>query len=161
MPALNIIATHEIVRNSGCSPSRPSGMLPYRLTASHSTNVTNALEVRTNSQPVFVMTQSSALVEAVLRELVLEMPQIMKATATAALTPNTILSRPPPSTASGTGTSRAGCGIGSLTGVLNASSTAWRTASRAVLSPDRCGVSGVVVMPWVPSGTACPGVFRL
>ena len=31
MPALNIIATHDTVRNSGFSSSWPSGMLPYLL----------------------------------------------------------------------------------------------------------------------------------
>ena len=37
MPALNIIAIHETVRNSGSSSSRPSGMRPYLLAASHRT----------------------------------------------------------------------------------------------------------------------------
>jgi hypothetical protein len=37
MPALNIIAIHEMVRNSGASSSRPSGMRPYLLVASHRT----------------------------------------------------------------------------------------------------------------------------
>ena len=31
MPALNIIATHEAVRNSGFSSSAPSRTLPWRL----------------------------------------------------------------------------------------------------------------------------------
>jgi hypothetical protein len=37
MPALNIMAIHETVRNSGASSSRPSGMRPYLLAASHRT----------------------------------------------------------------------------------------------------------------------------
>jgi hypothetical protein len=37
IPALNIMAIHDVVRNSGCSSSAPSGMRPYLLAASHST----------------------------------------------------------------------------------------------------------------------------
>jgi hypothetical protein len=37
IPALNIIATQETVRNSGCSSSAPSGIRPYRPAASQST----------------------------------------------------------------------------------------------------------------------------
>ena len=55
MPALNIIATHDTVRNSGPSSSRPSWMLPNRLMASQMTKTTNALEVSTKSQPVLVI----------------------------------------------------------------------------------------------------------
>src|SRR5689334_24346577 len=40
MPALNIIATQLTVLNSGFSPSRPSGILPYLLNASHAANNT-------------------------------------------------------------------------------------------------------------------------
>ena len=65
MPALNIIATHDTVRNSGPSSSRPSGMLPNLLTASQITKTTNALAVSTNSQPVLVMTHVSDLSDAV------------------------------------------------------------------------------------------------
>ena len=59
MPALNIIATQETVLNSGSSSSRPSGMLPNRLSASQSTNTTKPLEVSTNSQPVLAIVQPS------------------------------------------------------------------------------------------------------
>ena len=69
MPALNIIATHETVRNSGSSSSRPSGMSPKRLSASQITKTTNALEVSTKSQPVLSITHVSALPEAVARLL--------------------------------------------------------------------------------------------
>ncbi len=64
MPALNIIAIQETVRNSGSSSSRPSGMLPNRLAASQITNTTNALAVVTNSQPVSAITQVSAVPDA-------------------------------------------------------------------------------------------------
>ena len=57
MPAENIIATHETVRNSGSSSSRPSGMLPYLPSASQSTKTTKALAVVTNSQPALVIVQ--------------------------------------------------------------------------------------------------------
>ena len=61
MPALNIIAIHETVLNSGSSSSRPSGMLPNRLTASqqHEDARTPATST-TNSQPVLSIVQVSA-----------------------------------------------------------------------------------------------------
>ena len=58
MPAANIIETQEMVRNSGFSPSLPSGMFPNLPSASHSTKTTKS-EARTmKSQPVYSMTQS-------------------------------------------------------------------------------------------------------
>src|SRR6478735_2750669 len=118
MPAENIIATQETVLNSGSSSSRPSGMLPYLLIASHSTKTTKALEVVTNSQPAFVIVQSSELPETVAREEVLTNPQTRNATAIAAVTPKTTLSRPARSgSAASTCTSSAGCGITSGGGV--------------------------------------------
>jgi hypothetical protein len=51
MPALNIIATHEIGRNSGSSSSQPSGMLPNLPSASPSTKTTNPDAVSANNQP--------------------------------------------------------------------------------------------------------------
>ena len=128
IPALNIIAIQDTVRNSGSSPSRPSVMLPNRLRASHSTNTTNALDVSTNSQPVFVITQVSDLPETSARLLVLAKPQTRKAMAIAAVTPKTTLSSPPPFSGAvwSTGTSRAGCGTTSLTGEARASRTRWR-----------------------------------
>ena len=67
MPALNIIAIHETVRNSGSSSSRPSGMRPYRLNASHSEKNTNPVADRTNSQPTLASSQSSDASAAELR----------------------------------------------------------------------------------------------
>src|ERR1043165_449015 len=60
MPALNIIPTHEIVRNSVSSSSQPSGMLPNLPSASHSTKTTNPDAVSENSHPVLSMIQPSA-----------------------------------------------------------------------------------------------------
>ena len=51
MPALNIIAIQLTVRYSGLSPSLPSGIRPYLLTASQIAKITKAVEVRMNSQP--------------------------------------------------------------------------------------------------------------
>src|SRR3712207_8201830 len=51
MPALNIIAIHEIVRNSGRSVSRPSGIRPYLPAANQITKTTKAEAISTNSQP--------------------------------------------------------------------------------------------------------------
>ena len=127
MPALNIIATHDTVRNSGPSSSRPSGMLPNLLTASQMTKTTNALAVSTNSQPVLVMTQVSDLPDAVPRVVLLTRPQTTKATATAADTPKTSLSSPRPRCGSAsTGTSSAGWGTTSSTGDDSASATRLR-----------------------------------
>ena len=64
MPALNIMAIQETVRNSGSSSSPPSGMRPYLLAASHSTKITKKVELRTKNQPVLVMTQVCAELEA-------------------------------------------------------------------------------------------------
>ena len=51
MPALNIIAIQLTVLNSGFSPSLPSGIFPYRLSASHSAKITNPVAEKMNSQP--------------------------------------------------------------------------------------------------------------
>ena len=94
MPALNIIATQETVLNSGFSSSVPRGMLPYRLAASHRTNTTKNEASRTNAQPVLVMTQSRAPVEAVFRLAGPKKPQQTKAMAMAPVTPKITLSTP-------------------------------------------------------------------
>src|SRR3954447_16146524 len=65
MPALNIIAIHEMVRNSGRSSSRPSGIRPYLLAASQITYTTNADARSTNSQPRLPVIQPSAELLAV------------------------------------------------------------------------------------------------
>ena len=92
MPAANIMATQEMVRNSGFSPSFPSGMLPNFPRASHRTKTTNS-EARTmKSQPVYSMTQSSALCEVAERLSAPTNPQITKATANAPVIPKVALS---------------------------------------------------------------------
>jgi hypothetical protein len=95
IPALNIIAIQEMVRNSGSSSSRPSGMFPKRLSASHRTNTTKALDVSTKSQPVLRIVQASDVSDTPARESVLTNPQMRKRTAIAAVTPKTTLSRRP------------------------------------------------------------------
>ncbi|GAA4328276.1 hypothetical protein GCM10023178_41090 [Actinomadura luteofluorescens] len=87
IPALNIIATHETVRNSGSSPSRPRGMRPYRLNASHSEKITKPVAARTNSQPRFVSSQSSIASAAELRPPVSAPPQITNEADSTAATP--------------------------------------------------------------------------
>ena len=107
MPALNIIAIHETVENSGSSSSLPSGMSPKRPIASQITNNTKAEAVSTNSQPIVVTVQSSAEEETLPREPVSTKPQTRKASASAAVTPKTTRSRPE-LRCSATGDSRAG-----------------------------------------------------
>src|SRR6187402_3493447 len=94
MPALNIIAIHEIVLNSGSSSSRPSGMEPNRLTANQSTNSTNADDVTTNNQPVFSIVQVSAEPDTLFSDGVLTNPHTRKPSAMTAVTPNTTQSTP-------------------------------------------------------------------
>jgi hypothetical protein len=89
IPALNIIATHETVRNSGCSPSRPSGILPYRLNASHSANTTKPLAASTNAQPPTFMIPASTAEATALNVSVDSAPHTMNATTSTAATPKT------------------------------------------------------------------------
>src|SRR6478752_7233798 len=89
MPAENIIATHDDVRNSGASPSPPSGMLPYLLAASQMTKTTKPEATSEKSQPVLCTTKSRPADALVLRLSVLSAPQRTKAIATAAATPKT------------------------------------------------------------------------
>ena len=92
MPALNIIAIQETVRNSGASSSWPSGMRPYRLTASHSAKTTKPLAASTNAQPPPVMMPPSTVVATALSESVPNTPQAMNARTSTAATPNTVRS---------------------------------------------------------------------
>ena len=64
MPAENIIATHDDVRNSGASPSPPSGMLPYLLAASQMTKTTKPEATSEKSQPVLCTTKSRPAADA-------------------------------------------------------------------------------------------------
>ncbi len=51
IPALNIMATHEMVLNSGSSFCAPSFMTPNRLNARYIENPTNPMDDRMNTQP--------------------------------------------------------------------------------------------------------------
>ena len=75
MPAENIIATHDDVRNSGASPSPPSGMLPNLLAASQMTKTTKPEATSEKSQPVLCTTKSRPAEALVLRLSVLSAPQ--------------------------------------------------------------------------------------
>ena len=94
MPAENIIAIHDMVRNSGSSPSAPRGMLPYLLAASQMTKKTKPVEARAKSQPVLVTTQSSPLSEALDSDEVLMTPHRTKASDSTAVMPKMIQSMP-------------------------------------------------------------------
>src|SRR3954468_22963087 len=59
IPALNIIAIHELVRNSGRSSSWPRRRCPKREQARNATRIKKAAVDSTNSQPRFFRTQSS------------------------------------------------------------------------------------------------------
>src|ERR687893_2229558 len=89
IPALNIIAIHDTVRNSGVSSSRPRGILPYLLIASQSAKTTNALAARTKAQPPPVMTPARTALATALSESVPNTPQAMNARTSAAATLNT------------------------------------------------------------------------
>src|SRR5262245_6969435 len=95
MPALNIIAIHDDVRNSGFSSSRPSGILPYRLAAIHRMKTTNTDASRTNSQPPFVITQVVASPDWVASEVRSRTPHATKASDATAVTPKTSQSMEP------------------------------------------------------------------
>src|SRR3712207_2103243 len=135
MPALNIIATQDTVRNSGSSSSRPSGMRPYRPAASQTTNTTKAEASSTNSQPRLVSTHSRAVPLAEPRPCGLAKPQATKARARTAETPKT--------TRSGDAPRSAGDGGGCAT-------AGW--ASGAPGGPVRSGV----VVTTVGAGAGAP-----
>ena len=89
MPALNIIATQDTVRNSGSSPSLPRVMRPYLLIASQIAKITKAEADSTKAQPRLSMTQFSIDVETLLSDSVLLAPQTMNARVSSAVTPKT------------------------------------------------------------------------
>jgi hypothetical protein len=95
MPAENIMANHDTVENSGRSPSRPSGMLPYLPAASHRTKNTKPVAASANSQPVLSTTHSRPTLDACPSVSGDRMPQATKAMDSAAVTPNTTRSRDP------------------------------------------------------------------
>src|SRR5688572_9561047 len=92
MPALNIIAIHEMVRNCGRSSSRPSGMRPYLPAASQMTKTTNDDASSTNSQPRLPVTQPRTEPLTVPRPVGVTKPQATKPSAMTAATANRILS---------------------------------------------------------------------
>src|SRR5918997_520482 len=92
MPALNIIAIHEMVRNSGRSSSRPSGMRPYLPAASQMTKTTNVDASSTNSQPRLPVTQLRTEPLTVPRPVGVAKPQATKPSAMTAATANSTLS---------------------------------------------------------------------
>src|SRR5918999_5579771 len=51
IPALNIMATHDTVRNSGCSSCPPSRILPYRLKARYIEKARKPNDDSMNTQP--------------------------------------------------------------------------------------------------------------
>src|SRR3712207_2558058 len=136
MPALNIIATQETVRNSGASSSRPRGIRPYLPAASQSTKRTKAEARSTNSQPRLVSTHSRAVALADPRPSGVAKPQATKARATTAETPKTTRSSDPPRSA--------GDGGGSAT-------AGWASAD-----PDGLGCAGVVVTGVRGAGLGAP-----
>ena len=92
-------------------------MLPNLPSANQITNTTKALAVVTNSQPALLIVQPRESAETPASESVLTNPHTRKATATAAVTPKTTLSRPARSgSAASTCTSSAGCGMTSSVG---------------------------------------------
>src|SRR3712207_3196798 len=94
MPALNIIAIHEIVRNSGRSASRPSGIRPDLLAASQITEMTKADARSTNSQPSLPVTQPRTDALTVPSPVGVAKPQATNPRAMAAATANRTLSTP-------------------------------------------------------------------
>src|SRR5688500_1444324 len=88
MPALNIIAIQEMVRNSGRSSSRPSGIRPYLPAASQITYTTNADASSTNSQPRLPVTQPRTEPLTVPRPVGVTKPQATKPSAMTAATAN-------------------------------------------------------------------------
>src|SRR5919107_203910 len=88
IPALNIIAIHEMVRNSGRSSSRPSGMRPYLPAASQMTKITNADANSTNSQPRLPVIQPRTELLTVPRPVGVTKPQATKPSAITAATAN-------------------------------------------------------------------------
>ena len=90
MPAANIIAIHEMVRNSGSSSLRPSLMGPKWLSAMTMTKATKIVLKSTKDQPSLSSTKprvASATVENDSEPMV---PHSTTASATTAATPVTI-----------------------------------------------------------------------
>ncbi len=93
MPAANIMATQDTVRNSGFSPSLPRGMFPNLPIASQRTKTTNREARSIKSQPVYSITQFRAVVELADRLSRPTKPQTTNAMAIAPVMPKVTLSR--------------------------------------------------------------------
>src|SRR5215204_1421774 len=89
MPALNIIATQQMVLNSGFSPSAPNLIRPNLLNASHSANKTKPVAEKMNSQPRFVTTALRIDDITDLKPAGRTSPHVRMAATIAAVTPNT------------------------------------------------------------------------
>jgi hypothetical protein len=87
MPALNIMAIQDTVRNSGRSPSAPSGILPYLLNATHRAKITKPLAASTNAQPPPVITPFSTAADTADSVSVDATPHTTKATVSTAAIP--------------------------------------------------------------------------
>src|SRR3954449_9645881 len=156
MPALNIIAIQEMVRNSGASSSRPSGMRPYLLAASHRTKTTKAEARVTNSQPRLASIHVSAVPLAEPSPLGLRNPQATNATAmTAEMVKTAPSSAPLASAVRVGGSTMAGCWS-----VRGSGSTS--SEDEVVSGPrsDRPGGAAGGLGPgggWVPRRYGCGG----
>src|SRR5918998_4494178 len=93
MPALNIIATHETVLNSGCSSWAPSLILPNRLKARYSAKVRKPKVESMNIQPKFGTRKlHNTASETAARLLVKNIPHATNTAERTAATQNTVLS---------------------------------------------------------------------
>ena len=114
MPALNIIAIQLTVLYSGFSPSRPSGILPYLLTARKMANSTKKVADRMNTQPRLSVIQARRSCVLVFRLSLSSRPQMTNAITAAAVTPKTTRS------IRGLGPRTSGVGTASVVSVVNA-----------------------------------------
>ena len=81
MPALNIMATHEVFLNSGCSPSWPSRIFPKRETPM---KIAKPRKPSRNSQPNLSINQLSTESAVLASPSVSSTPQRTNAATTAA-----------------------------------------------------------------------------
>ena len=84
IPALNIIATQDTVRNSGRSSSVPSRIRPKRLKARTIANTRKTAVASTNTQPKVAITQLSTSSATVPRDSVSRTPHRTNAAEIAA-----------------------------------------------------------------------------
>src|SRR5690606_21687827 len=130
IPAANIMAIHDEVRNSGRSSSSPSGMRPYLLKANHRAKTTNAVPASVNTHPPSRTSTSNAVLAKDCSDSVPSTPQAMNATAAIAEMPNTTQSIRP-----GWSTSLVLVGSGFLSDLSNNSVDTGFSAERTALPP--------------------------